>query len=232
MTLIDVAISPTTIIISIAVGVISSGLIRIFSRSRHEKNFKKNAKTTYDSLFYHVSRIDAYKENIYNIWESYELDENGAGIKILPAPIYQEVQNLRNLIFNEIGAMTFHKNSPYVLISEYLLLMQYCLSAHSHLYEITNRDNAMSMNEKSLKYHMFYAKEIINTFKDRVTKDFTCKWDLEFEKQGGREHVVRPIVELGDIIYPHYNLQNEAMYFDLQHTSIMELLREIKDRKA
>ena len=226
--MIDTAISPTAIIVSIAAGVISGVLVRIFSRSRYEKNFKKNAKTTYDSLFYHVSRIDAYKQNIYKIWESYKFDENSAGIKTLTAPIYQEVQNLRNLIFNEIGAMTFHKNSPYVLISEYLLLMQYCLSVHSHLYEIANRDNAMSMNKKSLEYHMFYAKEIINTFKDFVPKNFIRKWELEFEKLGGREHVVKPTMEPGDILSPHYNFQNEAMYFDSQYTSIMKLLREIK----
>ena len=166
------------------------------------------------------------------MWESHEYYKNSNTMMVFDPHVYKEILRFRELILDEIKALTLHKNSPYVILSEYLLLLQYALSAYEHLHEIDNLENGLGINKKSLEYHRYYAKEIINSLGNFVPDCFVKKWDAEFKKIGGSQFVVKPPIELGDRIIAHHNLRNEALYFDAQHSKIMELLEKIKDSNA
>jgi hypothetical protein len=133
------------------------------------------------------------------------------------------------LILDEIKAITLHKNSPHVILSEYLLLLQYALSAYNHLHNISNLENGMEIDKKSLEYHRYYAKEIIETFTHFVPEYFVKNWDVKFKKMSGSQFIIKPSITAGDIITAHHNFRNEALYFDAQYSSIMEFFRNIKD---
>ena len=218
--------------ISIGIGIISgliSGLIvRYATISKYEKNFQKNTKTIYNEIFACISRIDYYKENMYDMLESGYSYKNSERRKNFQPHVYNSIKTLRNWITDEIEHMTFYKNSPYVLLSEYILLLQYCSSARDYSYEISNEDNVMGVDEKTRKYHIFYAKEIITMFKTKVPEDFINKWNPVFEKFGGPTRITKPSMELGEVHTSHHNIKNQLVHFDAKYSSIMKQLHEIK----
>ena len=220
------------IAMSVGIGILSGLIVRVSTKSKYETNFQKNTKAVYNEIFACISRVDSYKQRIYEMLESGDSYKNSKTLKIFNLLVYKEIQHFRNLILNEVKQITFYKNSPYVLLSEYLLLLQYCWSAYDYLYKIRDKNNVMGLTEKSLRYHIFYAKEITTTFKNAVPEDFSDKWELEFEKLGGLTRITKPLIKPGDIITSHYNFQNELMYSDAQYSSIMELLREINQAKS
>ena len=227
--MIDVDTVFISILVGFASGLASSFIVRRTTTSRYETTFTKNAKTAYKNLFTNVLRIDSYKQQIYEKWERQGFYEETSAKCFKPFD-YNDIQHYKKLILNRIEEIYFYRNSPYILLSEYLLLLRYCWSAYTYLYEIDNLDNGMGANEKALEYHMFYAKEIITTFNDFVPEDFANKWRREFEKYGGPAHIVEPRLEQGDAFGPHHDFDNNIVKFDPHYNSIMKLLLEIKDK--
>ncbi len=218
-----------SLVLSIVAGVISGLVVTVLMKTRADKIFDKNAKIVYGDLFSHIDRIDAYKENMFRLWQP-RLRNNGSAKIVLEPHIYREIRQLRSLILKEVEYMSLYRNSPYVSLSEYLLLQQYALSAYSHLTEISNVEDEASVNEKSLEHHMFYAKEIIENLPKRVVpKHFVYKWDQEFQRRGGIQAVRRPLMEPGDSFGSYHNFNNEVRYFDAQYVSIIKALNDIKD---
>ena len=210
-------------------GLAAGIIVKFRTKTTAEKTFEENSKLVYDDLFSRVSRIDTFKQAIYKIWEKPDFFKNTDMSVSLTPHNHEEIQRYEKLILDELKAMTFHRNSPYVFLPEYLLLQQYSLSAYYHWDEIGNEEHRINIDKKSLEFHRFYAKKIIETFKDFVPKDFIDKWELEFERMGGSQLITEPSLEPGDAPKMYLNLRNETLYFDAQHHSIIELLRDIKN---
>lgn len=223
-----------TIVISIlaglASGLASGFIVRLTTKSKYEIAFEKNVNTAYNNLFATIAKVDVHKQQIYDMWEPHESCKNFNVVKSLDPFVYSDIKYHKNIILKQIERITLYKNSSYVLLSEYLLLLRYCLSAYTSLHEDSGIDNGMGMDERSLEYHRFYAKEIITTF-SFVPETFANKWRPEFEKLGGPTYIVKPPLEPGDTPAVHL-FGDEIMDFDPHYRSIMEMLREIKDKKC
>ena len=218
-----------SLVLSIIAGMISGLVVSILMKTKADKIFDKNAKIVYGDLFSHIEDIDIQKEQMFKLWQPCVRNEGSTEI-VLESHTYREIRRLRSLILKEIEDMSLYRNSPYVSLSEYLLLQQYALSAYAHLTEISNVENEAGVNEKSLEHHMFYAKEIIENLPKRaVPKRFVRKWNQEFQRRGGIQTVRRPLMEPGDPFGSYHNFNNEVRYFDAQYASIMKVLNDIKD---
>ena len=148
---------------------------------------------------------------------------------IFDSSTYDEICRFKNRMFDEIEAISLYRNSPYVLLSNYILVQQYALSAYDHIHKISNLENGMGVYEKSLEYHRYYAKEIVEKISDYVPDWFVNKWNIEFQKVGGMQDITKPSIELGDIVGSYYNFNNRVLYFDAQYASVMKALEEIKN---
>lgn len=219
----------TTLLFSIVGGVISGVIVSVLRKTKADKVFDKNAKVVYSSLFSHILRIDSFKKNIFELWETHPRYKAPTVIE-LNSSTYDAICQFRSFMFQEIESMSLYRNSPYILLSEYLLLQQYALSAYNHLHKVSNLETGMGIHEKSLEYHMYYAKEIIEKLPSyAVPKQFANKWNSEFQKRGGIQAIEKPSIDLGNTVDPHHNLNNQVLYFDAQHVSVMGVLNEIKN---
>lgn len=218
-----------TYLVALIGGTVAGLLVKFLTVSRSEKVFQYNRKKTLNFLFSKISYIDSYKQTIYKYWENHEYYKNSNSMIVLETETYKEIMRFRELIFNSIKEITLYKKSPYLMIDDYLVMQQYAFSAYTHIHEIGNLDNGIGINNKELEFHRYYAKLIIEKFKKSTPNSFRKQWNIEFNKVGGIQFIVEPQIEPGDIITAHYNLQNELLNYDAQYSSIMKLLREIKE---
>lgn len=208
---------------------IGAGLIVKFVISTNsEKIFNNNRKKTLHFLFSKISLIDSYKQTIYNYWQNQEYYKNSNSMIVLESETYKEIIRYRGLILDCIKEITLYKKSPYLAFDDYLVIQQYAWSAYSHFHEISNLENGIGIDNKTLEYHRYYAKLIIEKFKKLTPKYFKEDWTSEFDKQGGSQFIKQPEIQPGDIVGTHHNFQNEILNYDAQFGTMMKLLREIK----
>lgn len=204
-------------------------LVKIFTKARSEKVFQFNHKKTLLFLFSKISYIDSYKQTIYKYWENHEHYKNSNSMIVLESETYKEIMRFRELILDCINEITLYKKSPYLMYDDYLVIQQYAWSAYSHFHEISNLENGIGIDNKSLEYHRYYAKLIIERFKKLTPKNFKKKWTFEFDKEGGSKFIIQPEIQPGDLVGAHHNFQNQILNYDAQYSSIMKLLRKIKE---
>ena len=219
---------PFALIISVVGGVVSGVIVSIIRKTKADQIFDRNVKIVYEGLFSHIQKVDNYKKHAFDLWESHPEYKNSTSM-VFSSFAYDEICEFRNLMFKEIEAISLYRNSPYILLSDYILIQQYALSAYAHIHEVSDLKNGMIVYEKSLEYHRYYAKEIIEKIPDHVPHQFADKWNAEFQKIGGIQAVVEPSIEPGDLIGPYHNFSNQVLYFDAQHASMMKVLEEIKN---
>ena len=126
-----------TLLFSIVAGVISGVIVSVLRKTKADKVFDKNAKVVYSGLFSHILRIDSFKKNIFELWETHPRYKAPTVLEF-NSSTYDAVCRFRSFMFQEIEAMSLYRNSPYILLSEYLLLQQYALSAYHHLHKVSN----------------------------------------------------------------------------------------------
>jgi len=215
--------------IAIMAGGAAGLLVKFLTKTSSEKIFQYNRKKTLLILFSKISYIDSYKQTIYKYWESQEYYKNSNSIIVLESETYKEIMRFRESILDCINEITLYKKSPYLMFDDYLIIQQYAWSAYSHFHEISNLENGIGIENKTLEYHRYYAKLIIERFKKSTPKYFKKQWTSEFDKQGGSQFIMQPEIQPGDIIGLHHNGQNEILNYDAQFSAMMKELREIKE---
>ena len=218
------------LLIGIASTIVVAFLFKYVWKPKHELVFEENAVQTIDLLFYHLSFVDSYKTSIFNYLEKQEnFDINSTTHLILPECYYKEIFRFRRLILDEIKILSkIQRYSAYITLRQYLAIQRYATSVYSFIIPISNEEFGISINKKSLEFHRYYAKEIIELFNKFVPTRFKDNWEREFQNAGGFALITKPQPEPGDIIGPHHNLHNELLYYDSTFVTIMEEIAEIK----
>ena len=106
------------------------------------------------------------------------------------------------------------------------------LSAYSFLNIITNMKFTISVDTKTLEFHMYHAKQIIQLFGNLTAKAFQDDWNREFVKWGGIDSIIQPSIEPGDVVGPYFNIWNSIFSYDPNFLKIMEKLDEIQKTLA
>ena len=216
-------------VVAVVGGIAAAVIVKIVVKSRRDKVFENNRAKILFIVFSNISLVDSYKQSIYNYWQDQKVDKKSGSIIILPLETFKEIFRYRQLLLDCIDTLTLYKDSPYLSFDEYLVVQQYAWSALSHFYVISNVENAIGINNKSLKFHRYYAKLIILRFKKSTPEKFIKDWNVEFEKAGGIKFVNRPLLEPGDIMSGHHDFRNELSHYDAKYAKMMKLLDEIKD---
>jgi len=225
-------------IILLTIGILSTVVVaylfKFVWKPNQELLFEKNVKHTTRLLFSHLGYIDSYKNTIFGFLEEQkDFDINNTTHLILPEFTYKELFRFRELILDEIKYLSqVQKFSAYVTLEQYLAIQQYATSIHFFIHPISNEKYGIFIFRKSLEYHRYYAKQIIDLFGKSVPDNFYDKWKKEFVNVGGIHLIKKPKAEPGDIAGPYYNLNNELLYFDSTFSTIMEELAEIKKTLA
>lgn len=217
-------------IVGISSTVIVAYFFKYVWKSKQEIIFEKNAEKAIQLLFSHLSYVDSYKSTIFQYLEKQQnYDINNTSHLTLPEWDYKEVLRFRELILDEVKNLSqLQKYSTYLTLEQYLATLQYSTSIYSFIIPIRNEEFGISIDKKSLEFHIYHAKEIIELFEKSTPKYFKENWEPEFKKMGGINLIKTPKTEPGDIIGPHHNLRNELLYYDYAFSEIMKEIIEIK----
>ena len=206
------------ILASIGIGstVLLAWLFRYMWIPQPEKIFEKNLQSVSKIIFQHLSLIDSYKLTIFNFLErETSFDMTKRPFHIFSEFVFNELLRFQSLIREEAKLLTkISKFGGYITLNQYLAIQQYATSAYSFFHTISDMENAIGVNEKTLEWHKYYAAEVIRLFGKTAPKDFCDKWYLEFVREGGIDAITKPTIEPGDMIGPEYNLHNSLLFYD------------------
>lgn len=200
-------------------------------QTKQESIFQRNVEQTTNLIFYHLSYADSYKGSIFKYLEKQEdFDINSARNLTLPKYDYDEVFRFRDLILDEFKNISLmQKFSSYITLEQYLTVQKYVTSAANFIVKISNRENQIIIQKKTLEYHRYHAKKIIELFGETTRPSFREKWEKEFASMGGEHLVKEPSGEPGDVLGVHYNIHNELLFYDYTFSEIMNELAKIKE---
>lgn len=216
------------------VGIISTIIIAYLFKyqwkTKQERIYQKNVEQTTELIFYHLSYVDSYKRSIFGYLEKQRnFDINTTRSLTLPKYDYDEVFRFRDLILEEVKNISLmQKFSSYITLEQYITVQKYATSAVNFIIKISNRENEIIVEKKTLEYHRYYAKKIIELFGETTHPSFRKKWEDEFARIGGEHLVEEPKGEPGDVLGVHHNIHNELLFYDYTLSEIMNELAEIK----
>ena len=221
----------------VGLGLFGSLLIAIvFKRyiiPEEAKLYRENVKQTIDLIFDHLSYVDHFKSEIYEIMGS-KIITYGKKQSTKITVNNDELTNIKDLINNikkEIYKLSYHERySTYVTINQYISILKYSYSAITFLTFIDNDPKIIYIDEKNLDYHKYYAKMIIEEFGDKINKNFKTKWMKCFENIGGINSIYEPTPEPGDIVGYHWNVRNEMFHNNSHHFIINEKLDRVIEK--
>ena len=199
------------LIVNIISAIVIASLFRYVWRPKFSHISDKKVEETIKMLFEHIERIDGYKSSIYD-------KLNGIIIAIIPNSIqlseieYNEIIRLQKLIYHEIELMyNMQIYRTYLTNEQYVFAIRYAYSASQFITHIDNCARAITIDQKTLQYHVYYASKIITLFKKIIPYEFEQNWKNKFKDINDFNPHIEPKIELGDSVKSHHNINNHIL---------------------
>ena len=227
--------SPIFEIALLSIGILSTGVIAYLFKSvwkpKPEKIFEDNMEKNAQVIFQQLLVIDTFKQRIFDYLDGdTTFDTQKQSWHTFPKPIFDDMIRLQNIIRIYGDSLTqFLKSSGYITINQYLAVRSYVISAYSFLSLILDMEFTITIDKKTLEFHKYHAKQIIQYFGKSTSKNFFKKWNSEFVKIGGIDSITQPKFEPGDVMGPYYNLFNSVLLSDPNFDQITVKLEQIQE---
>ena len=221
-------------IILLLIGILSTAVIAYLFTSvwkpKPEKIFEDNMEKITQMIFQQLSLIDVSKQRIFNYLDNaVTFDMQKQSWHTFPEPIFNDMKELQNMIRGYVDSLTeFLRLSGYITLNQYLAVQSYAISAYSFFNTITNMKFTIIIDKKTLEFHRYRAKQIIQFFGKSTPEIFLNKWNFEFVKNGGIDSITEPRFELGNVIGPYHNLFNQLLLYDPNFYQISIKLDQIQ----
>lgn len=195
-------------IIGITSTTIITFLFKYVFKSKSDKIIEGNMKQTANEIFKRLAEIDYLKQIIYDNLNHYGkkyIERDHMKSYTLPTFIVSDIREMEATILGKSRSLTqFLKIFPYITYEQRNAVVNYSITSCSFLYSGKLRsDNGIIINKNILLSHMYFAKQIIESFESLSDKTFTDKWSKEFKKFGGINHISKPKLGTGVYINPY-----------------------------
>ena len=217
--------------IQLIISIVSTGMIAILFRyiwkTKSEKLFDDNIRKTAKIIFEQLALINSFKKGIFEILENEKnYDMNKQSWHTFSQGDFNEMFRWKKLIKKQCDTLSTLKSYGNITLDQYGVVQGYALSAYSFLNKISNMDYTASVDQKSLEFHMYYAKQLIQSFGNLTPKHFKDMWNREFRERGGIDLISKPSLEPGDTVGPYFNIWNSLFFYDPYFTKIYKTLEE------
>ena len=131
------------------------------------------------------------------------METNYSKVYTLPEFVIDDIREMEADIVKKSRSLAkFLRTFPYVTYEQQNAVLNYAITSCSFL------NNGMMyspviMNNDILRSHMYFAKQIKQSFGKLTEKMFLDKWNIEFEKFGGINLIIKPKLEMGRYIDPY-----------------------------
>ena len=196
----------TLLIIGISSTALIAFLFKYVWKSKSDEIFEDNMKQTADEIFKQLADIDEIKQYIYDTLEYHGakyVESECSKAYTLPEFIVDDIREMEADIVKKSRSLAkFLRTFPYVTYEQQNAVLNYAITSCSFLNN-GMFNNPVIMNNNILHFHMYFAKQTTLSFGKLTEKMFLDKWNIEFEKFGGINLIIKPKLEMGRYIDPY-----------------------------